>query len=161
MQTQLREIKKQSQRDIDQEEEAQTIDVLVRALLANVGSPRSAEARKYLDETPSLDIQDCRTKWSLAIDGARASAGEGEYDQALRNLHNVEIQANDKKMPGHEFEAALAQAEANLRTGRLSDAERKAAQVRNDPRAKAYLLIQAKVDALLKKVAAQQKRTGA
>jgi Tfp pilus assembly protein PilF len=157
MQAQLREIRKQSEIDIDQEEEAQTIDVLVRALLANEGSSRLSEAKKYLDETPSLDIQDCRTKWSLAIDGARASAREGEYDQALRNLHNVEMQANDKKVPGHEFEAALAQAETHFRAGRLAKAEKKAVQVRDDPRAKAYSLIQAKVDTLLKKIAAQRK----
>jgi len=161
MQAQLREIKKQPPKDIDQEEEAQAIDVLVRALLAKEEASRLPEAKRYLDDTPSLDIQDCRTKWSLAIDGARASAREGEYDQALRNLHNVEMQANDKKVPGHEFEAALAQAETHFRAGRLAEAEKKAVQVRDDPRAKAYLLIQAKVDTLLKKIASQQKRKGA
>ena len=160
MQAQLREIRRQSEKDIDHEEEGQTIDVLARALLANEQGSRFREAAMYLGDTLGPDIQDCRTRWSLAIDGARVAAREGEYEQALRNLHNVEMEANGKKVPGHEFEAALAQAETNFRAGRLSDAEKKAAQVRDDPRAKAYLLIQAKGGALLRRIAAQQKRNG-
>jgi tetratricopeptide (TPR) repeat protein len=160
MRAQLREIKMQPEKDRDQEEEGQAIDVLVRALLAPGNKSALVEAKKYLADAPSLDIQDCRTKWSLAIDAARVSALEGEYEQALNNLHNVEEQANDKKVPGHEFEAVLAQAETNLRAGRLSDAEMKAGQVRDDHRAKVYSLIQKKADALLKKIAAQQKQIG-
>jgi Tfp pilus assembly protein PilF len=154
----IQEIRQEKKPDPD--EEAQERDVLARALLEQGSSKQLNEVKDTMAEAQTLKVRDCRTKASLAITAARVSAHLKQFDLARDQLKNAAGQAQEDKLRGYQFEAALAEAEIDFLAGQFEAAEGQAAKVSGEAGAAGYILIKTKADQLIVKIKSKQGHKG-
>lgn len=95
--------------------------VLARALLAQ---GRLADAREVGDRAKqqARDSQNPAIRLAVSIVDARLLAAAGDYEQALRSLQTVLVEATDLGLLGLTFEARLASGEIEIVAGYADEA---------------------------------------
>jgi len=143
-------------KDSEPDDEGMAHDLLGRALIAQGGNLKLAEARDTIGTAQNLSLHDCRIPVSLAITSSRAAGHLKQFPVARDRVTKSFQQAKDKKLRGYELEALLAQAEIEFLAGQLDKAEKQATELIGNPEVEEYKLIKSKADKLLKEIRSKQ-----
>jgi eukaryotic-like serine/threonine-protein kinase len=145
-----REVRDEYRREGHPDDEIGADAVLLRALLAE---NKSDEAERELDTAKSLvaKSQNVRNRLAIGIVGAQIQAVSGKHDEALLNLSTAIRDAARRGLLPDQFEARLAHADIELKSGKAVAGRAELAALKKDSTGKGFRLIAEKATALIAK----------
>ena len=131
----------------DQEESAGI--VAAQALLLQ---NKLSEAKAQLEQARNIGTHDKSILMNLAITSARLAAAAGAPQKALSQLKEIIAQAHAIALPGYEFQARLAQAEAQRSLKSYGEARETLRRLEKDSAQAGFRLVAQKADRAEKKL---------
>jgi tetratricopeptide (TPR) repeat protein/tRNA A-37 threonylcarbamoyl transferase component Bud32 len=131
------------------DEEALAGIVAAQALLMQNKLP---EAKAQLEQARKITTHDKSILLNLAITTARLAAATGAPQKALSQLKEIIVQAHSIALPGYEFQARLAQADAQRSLKSYGEARETLQRLEKDSAQAGFLLVSRKAERAQKKL---------
>jgi tetratricopeptide (TPR) repeat protein len=135
----------------DQEALADTV-----AAQALIVQKKFSEAKAQLDQAHHISPHDKSIMLLLDITSARLESATGKSQEALRQLEGIIARAKSMTLPGYEFQARLAQAEAKIASGAGAEAHADLSRLRTEATQAGFKLLARKAAEAQRKKSQQQ-----
>jgi eukaryotic-like serine/threonine-protein kinase len=149
----IRQVIEVFQKEAARDDEAQAWSLLVRAMLAQGKGAAAQEAAQHA-RALAAKSQNPSIRWGVAIDAARIDVSEKNAGHsatgsaAFKELSAIVTKSRELGYQGIEFDARLALAEIEMKTGQLAAGRAHLSALEADAKAKGYNLVARKAAAV-------------